>query len=176
MRMGMRRFTRQTNAFSKRVENLAHAVSLLYMHYNFARPPPARPPAPDTDPAVRQADHPGDGGWQGRSRQVGLGDCRPLGRDLLTALVDQAGHRRVERLVGCRRQDSANDTVRESLAKHRPQGVDSDHPDENRASGIRNVALGDIRCSILVVEQGFVDRVWDELSRLGLSDRGPQLA
>ena len=36
--MGMRRFTRLTNGFSKKVENLAHAVSLHYMHYNFARP------------------------------------------------------------------------------------------------------------------------------------------
>lgn len=35
--VGMRRFTRLTNAFSKKVENLAHAVSLHYMHYNFAR-------------------------------------------------------------------------------------------------------------------------------------------
>ena len=33
----MRRFTRLTNAFSKKVENLAHAVSLHYMHYNGAR-------------------------------------------------------------------------------------------------------------------------------------------
>jgi hypothetical protein len=38
MRMGMRRFTRLTNGFSKKVENLTHAVSLHYMHYNFARP------------------------------------------------------------------------------------------------------------------------------------------
>jgi len=38
MRMGMRRFTRLTNGFSKKVENLACAVSLHYMHYNFARP------------------------------------------------------------------------------------------------------------------------------------------
>jgi IS1 family transposase len=38
MRMGMRRFTRLTNGFSKKVENLAHAVSLHYLHYNFARP------------------------------------------------------------------------------------------------------------------------------------------
>jgi IS1 family transposase len=37
MRMGMRRFTRLTNGFSKKVENLAHAVSLHYMAYNFAR-------------------------------------------------------------------------------------------------------------------------------------------
>ncbi|HEY4894941.1 MAG TPA: IS1 family transposase [Solirubrobacteraceae bacterium] len=37
MRMGMRRFTRLTNGFSKKVENLAHAVSLHYLHYNFAR-------------------------------------------------------------------------------------------------------------------------------------------
>ena len=48
MRMGMRRFTRLTNAFSKKVENLAHAVALHYMHYNFARPHQSlngRPPA-----------------------------------------------------------------------------------------------------------------------------------
>jgi len=38
MRMGMRRFTRLTNAFSKKVENHAHAVSLHFMHYNFCRP------------------------------------------------------------------------------------------------------------------------------------------
>ena len=38
MRMGMRRFTRLTNAFSRKVENLAHAVSLHFMFYNFARP------------------------------------------------------------------------------------------------------------------------------------------
>ena len=33
----MRRFTRLTNGFSMKVENLAHAVSLHYMHYNFCR-------------------------------------------------------------------------------------------------------------------------------------------
>ena len=38
MRMGMRRFARLTNGFSKKVENLAHAVSHHYMHYNSARP------------------------------------------------------------------------------------------------------------------------------------------
>jgi IS1 family transposase len=37
MRMQMRRFTRLTNAFSKKVENHAAAVSLHFMHYNFAR-------------------------------------------------------------------------------------------------------------------------------------------
>lgn len=37
MRMGMRRFTRLTNGFSKKVENLAHAVALHFMFYNFAR-------------------------------------------------------------------------------------------------------------------------------------------
>jgi IS1 family transposase len=37
MRMGMRRFTRLTNAFSKKVENLAASVSLHFMHYNFCR-------------------------------------------------------------------------------------------------------------------------------------------
>jgi hypothetical protein len=37
MRMGMRRFTRLTNAFSKKVENLGHAVALHFMYYNFCR-------------------------------------------------------------------------------------------------------------------------------------------
>jgi len=37
MRMGMRRFTRLTNAFSKKLENHMHAISLHYMYYNFAR-------------------------------------------------------------------------------------------------------------------------------------------
>ncbi len=37
MRMGMRRFTRLTNGFSKKVENHGHAVALHFMHYNFCR-------------------------------------------------------------------------------------------------------------------------------------------
>ncbi len=37
MRMSMRRFTRLTNAFSKKIENHIHAISLHYMYYNFGR-------------------------------------------------------------------------------------------------------------------------------------------
>jgi hypothetical protein len=37
MRMSMRRFTRLTNAFSKKLENLTAAVSLHFFHYNFCR-------------------------------------------------------------------------------------------------------------------------------------------
>jgi hypothetical protein len=37
MRMGMSRFTRLTNGFSKKVENHAHALALHFMYYNFVR-------------------------------------------------------------------------------------------------------------------------------------------
>jgi hypothetical protein len=36
MRMGMRRFTRLTTGFLQKVENLEQAVSLHFMHYDFA--------------------------------------------------------------------------------------------------------------------------------------------
>ena len=35
--MSMRRFTRLTNAFSKKLENRIYALALYFMHYNFAR-------------------------------------------------------------------------------------------------------------------------------------------
>jgi IS1 family transposase len=38
MRMNMRRFTRLTNGFSKKVDNHMAAIALHFMHYNFARP------------------------------------------------------------------------------------------------------------------------------------------
>ena len=37
MRMNMRRFTRLTNGFSKKIENHAHAIALHFMYYNFVR-------------------------------------------------------------------------------------------------------------------------------------------
>jgi IS1 family transposase len=37
MRMGMRRFTRLTNAFSKKLENHEHMIAIYFMHYNFCR-------------------------------------------------------------------------------------------------------------------------------------------
>ena len=37
MRMSMRRFTRLTNAFSKKIDNHIHALSLYFVWYNFAR-------------------------------------------------------------------------------------------------------------------------------------------
>jgi hypothetical protein len=37
MRMGMRRFTRLTNAFGKKLENHAYAVALHFMYCNFVR-------------------------------------------------------------------------------------------------------------------------------------------
>lgn len=38
MRMSMRRFTRLTNAFSKKIENLFYSVALHFMAYNFIKP------------------------------------------------------------------------------------------------------------------------------------------
>jgi hypothetical protein len=37
MRMGMRRFTRLTNGFSKKIDNHAHMVALHFLYYNFGR-------------------------------------------------------------------------------------------------------------------------------------------
>jgi IS1 family transposase len=37
MRMGIRRFTRLTNAFSKKVENHIYALAIYFMHYNYVR-------------------------------------------------------------------------------------------------------------------------------------------
>jgi IS1 family transposase len=63
MRMGMRRFTRLTNAFSKKAENHAYAVSLYFMAYNFVKPhgslTKAHPKRYPTSPAMAAgiADH-----------------------------------------------------------------------------------------------------------------------
>lgn len=37
MRMNIRRLTRLTNGFSKKIENHVHAIALYFMHYNFCR-------------------------------------------------------------------------------------------------------------------------------------------
>lgn len=52
MRMNIRRFTRLTNAFSKKVENLAHAVALHFMYYNFVRIPKALKVTPAMEAGV----------------------------------------------------------------------------------------------------------------------------
>lgn len=59
MRMNMRRMTRLTNGFSKKIENLAAAVALHYMAYNFARPHGSlKNPYPRTPAmAAGKADH-----------------------------------------------------------------------------------------------------------------------
>ena len=42
MRMSMRRFTRLTNGFSKKIQNHVAAVALYMMHYNYAQAPDAQ--------------------------------------------------------------------------------------------------------------------------------------
>ena len=56
MRMSMRRFTRLTNGFSKKIENHAYSVAIHYMHYNFCR----IHSSPESDAR--------DGSWYHRSR------------------------------------------------------------------------------------------------------------
>jgi hypothetical protein len=57
MRMRMRRFTRLTNAFSKKLTNHEHAIALHFFHYNFIR----RHQTLQMPPALkaRVTDHPG---------------------------------------------------------------------------------------------------------------------
>jgi len=59
MRMCMRRFTRLTNAFSKKLENHTLALALYFMHYNFARPHKSLANPYPTTPAMAAgiADH-----------------------------------------------------------------------------------------------------------------------
>jgi transposase InsO family protein len=59
MRMGLRRFTRLTNAFSKKLENHACAISLHFMYYNFVRPHQSLANPYPTTPAMAAgiADH-----------------------------------------------------------------------------------------------------------------------
>jgi IS1 family transposase len=59
MRMSMRRFTRLTNGFSKKVENHGHAIAIHYMYYNFCAYPSIAPR------------HTRDGGWRFESCFVG---------------------------------------------------------------------------------------------------------
>ena len=50
----MRRFTRLTNGFSKRVEHFTHIVSLHQLHYNVARPHQSLTIRPEDGPSVTQ--------------------------------------------------------------------------------------------------------------------------
>jgi hypothetical protein len=70
--MGMRRFARLTNAFSKKVENLSAAVALHFICYNCARPQTA---------LKNPTQVPCDGGWRHGSRLKDRGD-RCLTRSL----------------------------------------------------------------------------------------------
>lgn len=57
--MSMRRFTRLSNGFSKKIENHMHAISPHFMYYNFARPHKTLSKPYPTTPAMAAgvADH-----------------------------------------------------------------------------------------------------------------------
>lgn len=54
MRMGMRRFTRLTNGFSKKLDNHMAAIAIHFMHYNFARPHTSLSIPQEDGPAIKQ--------------------------------------------------------------------------------------------------------------------------
>lgn len=54
MRMGMRRFTRLTNGFSKKLDNHMAAIAIHFMHYNFARTHKSLSLPQDDGPAIKQ--------------------------------------------------------------------------------------------------------------------------
>jgi IS1 family transposase len=54
MWMGMRRFTRPTNGFSKKLDNHTAAIAIHFMHYNFARPHTSLSVPQEDGPAIKQ--------------------------------------------------------------------------------------------------------------------------
>ena len=78
LRMSMRRFTRLTNAFSKKLENHALMVSLFTMYYNFCRPHQALGKVHTNPSDGSWAYPPGveDGGSGGAHRRAGARACQ----------------------------------------------------------------------------------------------------
>ena len=54
MRMGMRRFTRLTNGFSKKLDRHMAAIAIHFMHYNFARPHKTLSVPQEDGPAIKR--------------------------------------------------------------------------------------------------------------------------
>jgi hypothetical protein len=95
MRISMRRFTRLTNAFSKKVENHTHAVALHFIHYNFCRVHQTLRVTPAMEAGL--TDHVRELVDRGADRLNRRGTMPPVRRKLRLAPAGHARH--VERAV-----------------------------------------------------------------------------
>lgn len=76
IRVGNRRFTKLTNAFSKKWENHCHAIALYFTYYNFCRPHKTLSKPYSRTPAMARRTDP-SGSQRGMAIGFGVGEVAP---------------------------------------------------------------------------------------------------